>query len=162
MTEKKRTLTDDDIASGRADAPEDESRRSVLTKIAGALGAGAAAAVIPACHHRAYYYTGARHPTGITDSDGGPYADQAGYGRGTARGMVTGITDSDAGPYADPAGQGRGRYGYASGITDSDAGPYADPPGQGRGTTRMGMTGITDSDGGPYADPPGRGRGRWR
>jgi hypothetical protein len=48
--------------------------------------------------------------TGITDSDGGPYADPAGNGRGSSRGGYTGITDSDGGPYADPAGQGRGRW----------------------------------------------------
>jgi hypothetical protein len=162
MADEKKTLTDDEISSARTDAPDDESRRSVLTKIAGAVGAGALAAALPACHHRGYYYTGTMHATGITDSDGGPYADRAGYGRGRARGMGTGITDSDAGPYADPPGQGRGRYGMTSGVTDSDAGPYADPAGQGRGTMRMGTTGITDSDGGPYADPPGQGRGRWR
>ena len=47
----------------------------------------------------------------MTDSDGGPYADPAGNGRGTYRGGgYTGLTDSDGGPYADPAGNGRGRW----------------------------------------------------
>lgn len=151
---KKKSLLDDEIVS----APQDESRRSMLAKLA--VG-GTAAALIPGCHRR-YGYGGARHATGITDSDGGAYADAAGYGRGGARGMGTGITDSDSGPYADPVGQGRGRYGMTSGITDSDGGPYADPAGNGRGTGRMGSTGVTDSDGGPYADPAGQGRGRWR
>lgn len=158
--DEKKSLRDDEIVSERADAPEDDSRRSVLATLA---VAGTAATLIPGCFRRYYGPAGAaRHATGITDSDGGPYADPAGYGRGTARGMVTGVTDSDAGPYADPPGQGRGRYGYSSGITDSDSGPYADPAGNGRGTTRMGYTGVTDSDGGPYADPAGHGRGRWR
>jgi len=48
--------------------------------------------------------------SGVTDSDGGSYADPAGNGRGTARMGQTGLTDSDGGPYADPAGHGRGRY----------------------------------------------------
>jgi len=159
--DEKKSLLDDQIVSARVDAPEDDSRRSMLAKLA---LVGTAAMIAPGCHHHGYYGPayGQRHATGITDSDGGPYADPAGYGRGSARGMGTGITDSDQGPYADPPGQGRGRYGYASGITDSDSGPYADPAGNGRGTTRMGATGITDSDGGPYADPPGQGRGRWR
>lgn len=157
---KKKSLIDGEIVSARTDAPQDESRRSMLAKLA---VAGTAAALVPGCHHRYYGPAyGARHATGITDNDGGAYADPAGYGRGSGRGMVTGITDSDSGPYADPAGQGRGRYGYSSGVTDSDSGPYADPAGNGRGTARLGQTGITDSDGGPYADPPGSGRGRWR
>jgi hypothetical protein len=48
--------------------------------------------------------------SGITDSDGGAYADPAGNGRGNVRQGYTGITDSDGGPYADPAGSGRGRW----------------------------------------------------
>lgn len=153
-----KTLREDDIVT-----EDGASRREALGKLAGLAAASAIAAVTPGCYRR-YYGPGygARHATGITDSDGGPYADPAGYGRGGARGMVTGVTDSDAGPYADPPGQGRGRYGYASGITDSDSGAYADPAGNGRGTARLGYTGVTDSDGGAYADPAGHGRGRWR
>jgi hypothetical protein len=157
---KKQSLTDEDIVSERAEASEDPSRRSMLLKVAQAAGAIAIIGVTPGCHriHRGYGYA-----TGITDSDGGPYADPVNHGRGQRRAMVTGITDSDGGPYADPAGQGRGRQGYVSGVTDSDGGPYADPAGNGRGTYRAsGYTGLTDSDGGAYADPAGQGRGRWR
>lgn len=165
-----KTLNSDDIVT---EAKSPLSRRAML----GAIG-GAAALAIPGCvPRRARVVVGAPPPpqgtvvvttgggrvqTGVTDSDGGPYADPAGYGRGAVRGAYTGVTDSDGGPYADPAGQGRGVYGQTSGVTDSDGGPYADPAGNGRGNVRLGYTGITDSDGGPYADPAGHGRGRWR
>ncbi len=156
---KKKSLEDDEIVSGRAEESSDPSRRAMLTKLAQAVGAVAIVGVMPGCHrHRGYGYA-----TGVTDSDGGPYADPAGHGRGQRRAVTTGITDSDGGPYADPVGQGRGRQGYVSGVTDSDGGPYADPAGNGRGTYRSsGYTGLTDSDGGPYADPAGNGRGRYR
>lgn len=165
----KKTLEDHDIVSERPEE-KDLSRRKVL----GALVAGgAAAAVLPGCVVRrpGVVYTQqpgvvvaapGRYRTGVTDSDGGPYADPAGHGRGAQRQAYTGMTDSDGGAYADPAGYGRGVYGRTSGITDSDGGPYADPAGNGRGTARVGYTGLTDSDGGPYADPAGNGRGRYR
>lgn len=167
-----KTLAEDDIVSERPDEG-DLSRRKVLgTLIAG----GAAAVIMPGCvvRRQGVVYTqpaqggvvvaapAGRYRTGVTDSDGGPYADPAGYGRGARRQAYTGVTDSDGGAYADPAGYGRGVYGRTSGITDSDSGPYADPAGNGRGTARVGYTGLTDSDGGPYADPAGHGRGRWR
>lgn len=178
-----KTLDDDDIISERSGASEGEqgvSRRSMLGAI-GVIAGGAAAAVLPGCvvRRRGVQYAQpvavvaprggvvvqapqGRYRTGVTDSDGGAYADPAGYGRGQRVQGHTGVTDSDGGPYADPAGSGRGVYGRTSGVTDSDGGPYADPVGNGRGRARGGYTGITDSDGGPYADPAGNGRGRWR
>ncbi|UJR84843.1 hypothetical protein [Sandaracinus amylolyticus] len=187
VEKKTLTLDDADIVSERsgAEEPAPVSRRSMLGVI-GVLAGGAAAAVLPGCvvRRRPVVYAQppqpvvyaqapqpatvvvqapqGRYRTGVTDSDGGAYADPAGYGRGTRRQAYTGLTDSDGGAYADPAGYGRGVYGRTSGITDSDGGPYADPAGNGRGTGRVGTTGITDSDGGPYADPAGQGRGRWR
>lgn len=173
-TPPKKTLTDEDIVTSKPidEDDADPSRRKVLGTL---LATGALAAVAPGCVVRrgAVVYTqpvgaavvavpAGRYRTGVTDNDGGPYADPAGYGRGVRRTAYTGITDSDGGPYADPAGYGRGVYGRTTGITDSDGGPYADPVGNGRGTARLGYTGITDSDGGPYADPAGHGRGRWR
>ncbi|WP_323037346.1 hypothetical protein [Pararhodobacter sp.] len=83
--------------------------------------------------------------TGITDSDGGQWADPAGGGRGGRR--VSGITDSDTGYGSDPVNNGRGRRG----ATDSDVGYGSDPVGRGR-------TGRTDSDGGSNADRAGHGR----
>ncbi|AKF11701.1 hypothetical protein [Sandaracinus amylolyticus] len=181
VAKKTLTLDDADIVSERSgsEEPAPVTRRSMLGVI-GVLAGGAAAAVLPGCvvRRRPVVYAQApaappgatvvvqapqgRYRTGVTDSDGGAYADPAGYGRGQQRQAYTGLTDSDGGAYADPAGYGRGVYGRTSGITDSDGGPYADPAGNGRGTGRVGYTGITDSDGGPYADPAGQGRGRWR
>lgn len=156
---KKQSLTDEEIVSERPEESSDPSRRAMLTKLAQAAGAVAIVGVMPGCYR--VRRGGYGYATGVTDSDGGPYADPAGHGRGQRRVVVTGITDSDGGPYADPAGQGRGRQGYVSGVTDSDGGPYADPAGNGRGSYRAsGYTGLTDSDGGPYADPAGQGRGR--
>ncbi|MGE0739985.1 MAG: S1C family serine protease [Hyphomonadaceae bacterium] len=63
--------------------------------------------------------------TGASDSDP---TDPVGYGR-------TGITDADGGVYADPIGRGRGRI--VAGLTDADAGPYADPVGRGRAGRRL-------------------------
>ena len=67
--------------------------------------------------------------TGLTDADGGAYADSAGYGRGSAA-AYTGRSDSDGGAYADAAGYGRS--GSYTGRTDSDGGAYADAAGYGR------------------------------
>ena len=167
-----KTLTEADIVSARGDEPGEKSlgRRSVLNVLGSLAAGGAAGTVMAGCWPRVRYAAGAgvrvgaapSYRSGVTDSDGGPYADPAGNGRGSRRAGYTGITDSDGGPYADPAGSGRGRVGYTSGITDSDGGPYADPAGNGRGRRGGGYTGITDSDGGPYADPAGHGRGRYR
>lgn len=120
MTDKpgkpKRALSDDDIKTRRG-----IGRRSFL------LGAFGGTTALAACVE-----TTGPYYTGLTDSDGGPYADQAGYGRGgTVRG--TGWTDSDSGPNADPANFGRGPGGRYTGWTDSDSGPYADAAGYGRG-----------------------------
>ncbi|MDQ3037152.1 MAG: hypothetical protein M3Y87_32460 [Myxococcota bacterium] len=179
---KTKTLDDAEIVSVRAGGSEGAkdgpsvSRRSMI----GVLAGGAAAVVMPACVVRrpGVVYTQpaaaprgsvvvaqpqqGRYRTNVTDSDGGAYADPAGYGRGQRAQGHTGVTDSDSGAWADPAGSGRGVYGRTSGVTDSDGGAYADPVGNGRGRARGGYSGITDSDGGPYADPSGHGRGRWR
>lgn len=168
----KKTLEDKDIISNRPDSG-DVTRRSMLGSLGTVVLGGAAATALGGCYRRAVV-VGPRAPTavvvaspgqrwcsGVTDSDGGPYADPARCGRGARRSVCTGITDSDGGPYADPGGCGRGRWGLTTGITDSDGGPYADPAGNGRGRGG-GYTGITDSDGGPYADAAGHGRGRWR
>ena len=159
MDDEKNTKSLDpaDIQTERKDG--EVSRRSVLGILGSLAAGGAAATVLPGCFR---VRRGAGYATGVTDADGGPYADPAGAGRGVRRTAYTGITDSDGGPYADPGGYGRGRVGYVSGVTDSDGGPYADPAGNGRGRVRHGYTGITDRDGGPYADPAGSGRGRWR
>ena len=75
--------------------------------------------------------------TGVSDSDGGAYADRAGYGRsGGARAGGSGLTDNDSGGSADPVGNGRGSGGAgAQGMSDQDSGATADPAGQGRGPT---------------------------
>ncbi len=80
-----------------------------------------------------------------TDSDGGPYADAAGYGRrcrvyyrppAVVVVRRQGCTDSDGGPYSDPGGGGRRCGVYVVPVqrtcTDSDAGSYADAAGRGR------------------------------
>lgn len=155
------TLTEEQIETG----PSLPGRRTTLKVLgAAALGVGTTglAASLTGCIVRTAQPA---YSSGITDSDGGQYADPAGNGRGPARGVQTGLTDSDGGPNADAAGYGRGRYGqagYRSGLTDSDSGAYADPAGNGRGTARLGNTGLTDSDTGRWADAPGHGRGRWR
>lgn len=174
--ELKKSLSDDEILSSHP-SEKDPSRRSMLTTVGSAMAVGTAATMLPGCFRRAVV-VGPRpagavvvnapapvavYQTGVTDSDGGPYADPAGAGRGARRTVCSGVTDSDGGSYADAAGCGRGRYGMTSGLTDSDSGAYADPAGNGRGTARGGgYTGLTDSDGGPYADAAGQGRGRWR
>lgn len=176
----KKTLDDNDIISNRSgDAPTsaETGRRSMLGALGSVVAGGAMATVMAGCYRRAVM-VGPRAPqtvvvgqpqqggqrwcSGVTDSDGGAYADPGGCGRGQRRAQCSGITDSDGGAYADPGGCGRGRVGMTTGITDSDGGPYADPAGNGRGGRHGSYTGITDSDGGPYADPAGQGRGRYR
>lgn len=147
------------------------SRRSFFLQVAGgALGSGALALI----SGRARAQTGPY--TGITDSDSGSFADNAGHGRGPGGNRSgqpgrTGITDSDP---TDPAGGGRRRY---TGISDSDSGPNADPSGGGRGRqpppqgglsyTRpsqrrpdgvcLAPSGVTDADAGQVRDPAGYG-----
>lgn len=109
------------------------SRRSFLTRVAGgvaitgAVGAGASAAVMLGrtdADSGNISDPGGNGRTGITDNDGGAYADQVGRGTG-----YTGYTDSDSGGCSDRAGHGRGNSGY----TDSDNGGCTDPAGRGRG-----------------------------
>ncbi|MFN3834552.1 MAG: hypothetical protein ACK4NO_01490 [Glycocaulis sp.] len=119
------------------------SRRSFMASVAG----GATLLGLSGCATTGAVYTG------VTDNDGGLYADAAGYG---VRGGYRACTDSDVGSYADPVNQGRSCQ-HQSGITDNDTGPYADPIGNGRGGRPQ--TGYTDNDTGPYADPVGGGRG---
>lgn len=156
--DEKRTLTADQIESDKTVL----GRRTAL-KALGATVLGVSATSVAGCIVVPARTGGTAYQTGVTDSDGGQYADPAGNGRGGARNVYTGLTDSDGGSYADQAGYGRGRHGqqgYSSGMTDSDGGAYADPAGNGRGTARLGYTGMTDSDGGSYADQAGHGRGR--
>ncbi|WP_417486371.1 hypothetical protein [Maricaulis sp.] len=131
------------------------SRRSFLLQVTGtALAAGAGALVCGGATAQTY--------TGVSDSDGGVYADRAGYGRsGGARAGSSGLTDSDSGSAADPAGNGRGSGGTgAQGFSDQDSGATADPAGRGRGASAgTGASGYTDTDSGATADPAGRGRG---
>lgn len=102
-----------------------------------------------------------RQNTGLTDSDGGQWADPVGNGRGGLRGVQTGLTDGDVGQISDPVGSGRGHFGRggASGVTDGDTGSWSDPVGNGRGTARLVNTGLTDGDSGNWSDPIGGGRG---
>ncbi|MFY0637339.1 hypothetical protein [Maricaulis maris] len=130
-------------------------RRSFLMQVTGSVVAAGAGALISGDANAQTY-------TGVSDSDGGAYADRAGYGRsGGARAGSSGLTDSDSGSAADPAGNGRGSGGAgAQGITDQDSGATADPAGRGRGTrSGTGASGYTDTDSGAVADPAGRGRG---
>lgn len=90
------------------------NRRSFMGRVSGFALLGGATATVTGCVTAQTY-------TGASDSDP---TDAVGYGR-------TGITDADGGPYADPIGRGRGRIAY--GTTDADTGPYADPVGRGRG-----------------------------
>ena len=146
----KTTLNDEDIVTDK-----DVGRRKLL----GFAGVGAASAVALATgcgRRRVVRVQTVQTVSGITDNDGGQYADPAGNGRGTTVVVQqqSGITDSDGGQYADPAGNGRGGVVVQqSGVTDSDGGPCADPGGGGRG-----YSGLTDSDGGQCSDPGGRGR----
>jgi hypothetical protein len=131
------------------------SRRSFLMRVTGsALAVGTGALISGAATAQTY--------TGVSDSDGGAYADRAGYGRsGGARAGGSGLTDNDSGSSADPAGNGRGSSGAsAQGMSDQDSGAMADPAGRGRGARAgAGASGYTDTDSGAVADPAGRGRG---
>ncbi len=153
------------------------NRRSFLGQVAGGAVAVGALGVIGG-EARA----GQTGPyTGVTDSDSGSYADNAGHGRGpggNAQGQPqqpqsgqTGYSDSDSGQGADPSGGGRRGRPTQTGITDRDP---TDSYGQGRGTsgntTRNSIqrrpdgsfasySGITDSDSGQTRDPANYGRG---
>ena len=52
--------------------------------------------------------TGGRGRTGLTDTDSGGNADNAGNGRGATRNSASGISDGDSGSAADRGGYGRG------------------------------------------------------
>lgn len=84
-------------------------RRSAYTGLTDSDSAASGQVQDPGGYGRGHHGR-AGYTSGLTDSDGGSYADPAGNGRGTARMGNTGLTDSDGGPYADPAGRGRGRY----------------------------------------------------
>jgi hypothetical protein len=151
------------------------NRRSFFSQVAGAAFVGSAAAVAGAARAQTGPYTG------VTDTDSGSHADNAGHGRGpggNAYGQPaqplpnqTGYSDSDTGPNADPSGGGR--RGRATGVTDSDP---TDSYGNGRGVLNSGgrtvrqnqrrpdgrcthYTGRTDSDSGAVRDPSGYGHG---
>ncbi|MGF1627380.1 MAG: hypothetical protein ACFCVH_21070 [Alphaproteobacteria bacterium] len=151
-------LRDEDIKTESA-----FGRRTLLSLIAGATGAGVASCV-PAGNTGRGLLTPQPTTTytGLTDSDTGQFQDQPGYGRhGSSTPTYTGLTDSDAGQYEDQAGYGR--YGSSTpaytGLTDNDTGQYQDQPGYGRyGSSTSTYTGLTDSDSGPYQDSPGYGR----
>ena len=119
-------------------------RRSFLVQVTGGVLAAGAGALISGDAKAQTY-------TGVSDADGGAYADRAGYGRsGGARAGSSGLTDNDSSGAADPVGNGRGSGGTgAQGISDQDGGAMADPAGRG----------YTDTDSGAVADPAGRGRG---
>ena len=108
VAKKTLTLDDDDIVSERsgAEEPSPVSRRSMLGVI-GVLAGGAAAAVLPGCvvRRRPVVYA---QPQPVVYAQGPQPATvvvQAPQGR-----YRTGVTDSDGGPYADPSGHGRGRW----------------------------------------------------
>jgi hypothetical protein len=128
------------------------NRRSFLGQVA---GGGAAFGALGLIGGAAQAQTGPY--TGVTDSDSGSHADNAGHGRGPGgnasgqpqSGPQTGVTDSDP---TDPVGRGRGGQ---TGYSDSDSGANADPSGRGR-RGQPTQTGITDSD---PTDAHGQGRG---
>ena len=129
-------------------------RRSFLRQVTGAGLAGGALGLIGG--EAKAFQTGPY--TGITDTDSGSYADNAGHGRGpngNAWGnppQTTGVTDSDP---MDAVGNGRGPIG--TGYSDNDSGAYADPSGHGRNrNAQPPQTGVTDSD---PTDWAGEGRG---
>ncbi len=149
------------------------NRRSFLGRVSGGALFGAGTLLLGARAARAQ--TGPY--TGITDTDSGAHADNAGHGRGpggNAWGQpaqpqqnYTGCSDSDSGNGADPSGGGRRCRQQQSGLTDSDP---SDPYGQGRGTSVRANrrrndgrcvhhTGRTDSDSGLQRDPSGYGHG---
>jgi S1-C subfamily serine protease len=90
------------------------NRRSFMSRVSGFALLGGATATVTGCVTATTF-------TSATDSDP---TDPAGYGR-------TGVTDADGGAYADPIGRGRG---VAYGATDADVGPNSDPAGRGRGS----------------------------
>ena len=128
------------------------NRRSFLRRVAGgAVGLGALGAIDGSASAQTGPYTG------ITDTDSGSYADNAGHGRGPGGNRSAqpqsneGVTDSDP---ADLPGHGRGGY---TGYSDNDSGATADPSGRGRRRGEQApQTGITDSD---PTDSYGEGRG---
>jgi hypothetical protein len=152
------------------------NRRSFLGKVAGGAVAAGALGIIGG-EARAWQ-TGPY--TGVTDSDSGSHADNAGHGRGPGgnaygqpaqpQNNQTGYSDSDSGANADPSGGGRRGRRPQTGLTDSDP---TDPFGQGRGTSGNGArdgrrredgsyaqyTGLTDADSGANRDPSNYGRG---
>jgi len=112
------------------------SRRSFV-----AVVTGGAAATLSSSHSAAQTYTG------VTDSDGGTYADRVGYGRSGR--AATGVTDSDLGTNADPINAGRGTVARnnCSGMTDSDVGSGYDPVGCGTGERAQQPVGPSNSAG---------------
>jgi hypothetical protein len=127
------------------------NRRSFLAQVSGGALAATALGLI-AGTRSARAQTGPW--TGVTDTDSGSYADNAGHGRGPGGNRSgqpgrTGVTDRDP---TDPSGGGRGT---STGYSDSDSGPNADPSGGGRRGRQQ--SGVTDSD---PTDSYGQGRGR--
>ena len=123
------------------------NRRSFLGQVAGGAATVGALGLIGGS---ARAQTGPY--TGVTDTDSGSHADNAGHGRGpggNASGNPQGVTDSDV---SDPHGGGRGG---STGYSDSDSGANADPSGRGRRGQSL-QTGVTDSD---SYDRYGEGRG---
>lgn len=116
-----RSLDDADITTDNTPS----TRRSALAVV----GAAIAAAVFGAVTTAPSEAEACRRRTGITDSDGGRYAD--GVGRGH-----TGLTDSDSGDEArcgrGGGGGGRTVYRRRRSCTDSDGGRFADGVGRGR------------------------------
>lgn len=113
------------------------SRRSFISRVAGAAAATGALAVVGGCAAT----PGTPGYTGLTDNDGGPNQDRENMGRGSR--SYSGITDSDSGYYQDAAGNGRGTQRQGSsgptGLNDVD---ISDPAGNGR---RGGGTGYKPS-----------------
>jgi len=143
------------------------SRRSFLRQVGGTAFVGGAGIGLFGASGAHAHQTGPY--TGVTDTDSGSYADNAGHGRGPGGNRSgqpaqpqpgqTGYSDSDSGANADPSGAGR--RGPQSGVTDSDP---TDASGAGRGTGRRPdrsgrYTGITDSDNGATRDRGGYGIG---
>ena len=110
------------------------SRRSFLGSVGGVGALGAGLLVTGCATQQGPGYTG------ITDADGGRYADRAGHGRGGQRPARSGVTDAD--PW-DPAGNGRGRAPRSGQTTGGRRGTCTDAD------TNMSPLGT---------DPAGRGR----
>jgi hypothetical protein len=90
-----------------------------------------------------------RQPTGVSDKDVAPHADDQGYGRGTSLAETSGLTDHDGGSHHDRARYGRG-------ISDGD---MTDPVARGRGSALHSPSGVSDNDTGAAADAANFGRG---